>query len=177
MDRSPENSAAGAGEWQGHGDPAQSDCGVSLARESGQRSSPSGSHRSPGSAQPTPGRARTARLQPPYAAPMNRTLLTPGSGLPALRLPRRTRTASDATGRRIWGSDASRAGGLGRLSGRWEHVGSGPTGAFRSRRRPPLQSLLRTDGWRQRSAPGHFTYPDPSQWTDEELGIPPDDED
>ncbi|KAM5126673.1 NADH dehydrogenase [ubiquinone] 1 beta subcomplex subunit 2, mitochondrial-like [Callospermophilus lateralis] len=24
---------------------------------------------------------------------------------------------------------------------------------------------------------GHFTYPDPSQWTDEELGIPPDDED
>nr|XP_009001214.1 NADH dehydrogenase [ubiquinone] 1 beta subcomplex subunit 2, mitochondrial [Callithrix jacchus] len=24
---------------------------------------------------------------------------------------------------------------------------------------------------------GHFPYPDPSQWTDEELGIPPDDED
>ncbi|KAI5273986.1 NADH dehydrogenase [ubiquinone] 1 beta subcomplex subunit 2, mitochondrial [Manis pentadactyla] len=24
---------------------------------------------------------------------------------------------------------------------------------------------------------GHFAYPDPSQWTDEELGIPPDDED
>ncbi|CAO2644287.1 NADH dehydrogenase [ubiquinone] 1 beta subcomplex subunit 2, mitochondrial [Lemmus lemmus] len=24
---------------------------------------------------------------------------------------------------------------------------------------------------------GHFSYPDPSQWTDEELGIPPDDED
>ncbi|XP_008108737.1 NADH dehydrogenase [ubiquinone] 1 beta subcomplex subunit 2, mitochondrial [Anolis carolinensis] len=23
---------------------------------------------------------------------------------------------------------------------------------------------------------GHFPYPDPSQWTDEELGIPPDDE-
>ncbi|MEJ1280745.1 NADHubiquinone oxidoreductase subunit B2 [Cricetulus griseus] len=25
--------------------------------------------------------------------------------------------------------------------------------------------------------PGHFSYPDPSQWTDEELGIPPDEED
>uniref|UniRef100_A0A8C9CAT5 NADH dehydrogenase [ubiquinone] 1 beta subcomplex subunit 2, mitochondrial n=1 Tax=Phocoena sinus TaxID=42100 RepID=A0A8C9CAT5_PHOSS len=24
---------------------------------------------------------------------------------------------------------------------------------------------------------GHFPYPDPSQWTDEELGILPDDED
>ncbi|KAM6167585.1 NADH dehydrogenase [ubiquinone] 1 beta subcomplex subunit 2, mitochondrial isoform 1-T2 [Erethizon dorsatum] len=24
---------------------------------------------------------------------------------------------------------------------------------------------------------GHFSYPDPSQWTDEELGILPDDED
>ncbi|XP_011923734.1 PREDICTED: NADH dehydrogenase [ubiquinone] 1 beta subcomplex subunit 2, mitochondrial isoform X2 [Cercocebus atys] len=24
---------------------------------------------------------------------------------------------------------------------------------------------------------GHFPYPDPFQWTDEELGIPPDDED
>ncbi|KAJ8031656.1 NADH dehydrogenase [ubiquinone] 1 beta subcomplex subunit 2, mitochondrial [Holothuria leucospilota] len=24
---------------------------------------------------------------------------------------------------------------------------------------------------------GHFPFPDPSQWTDEELGIPPDDED
>ncbi|XP_071494184.1 NADH dehydrogenase [ubiquinone] 1 beta subcomplex subunit 2, mitochondrial-like [Diadema antillarum] len=24
---------------------------------------------------------------------------------------------------------------------------------------------------------GHFEYPDPSKWTDEELGIPPDDED
>ncbi|EGV94236.1 NADH dehydrogenase [ubiquinone] 1 beta subcomplex subunit 2, mitochondrial [Cricetulus griseus] len=24
---------------------------------------------------------------------------------------------------------------------------------------------------------GHFSYPDPSQWTDEELGIPPDEED
>ncbi|PNJ51976.1 NADH dehydrogenase [ubiquinone] 1 beta subcomplex subunit 2, mitochondrial isoform X1 [Pongo abelii] len=24
---------------------------------------------------------------------------------------------------------------------------------------------------------GHFPYPDPSKWTDEELGIPPDDED
>ncbi|XP_015988507.1 NADH dehydrogenase [ubiquinone] 1 beta subcomplex subunit 2, mitochondrial [Rousettus aegyptiacus] len=24
---------------------------------------------------------------------------------------------------------------------------------------------------------GHFAYPDPSQWTDEELGILPDDED
>ncbi|XP_012877016.1 PREDICTED: NADH dehydrogenase [ubiquinone] 1 beta subcomplex subunit 2, mitochondrial [Dipodomys ordii] len=24
---------------------------------------------------------------------------------------------------------------------------------------------------------GHFTYPDPSQWTDEELGILPDEED
>ncbi|XP_028624240.1 NADH dehydrogenase [ubiquinone] 1 beta subcomplex subunit 2, mitochondrial [Grammomys surdaster] len=24
---------------------------------------------------------------------------------------------------------------------------------------------------------GHFSYPDPSKWTDEELGIPPDDED
>ncbi|XP_028929066.1 NADH dehydrogenase [ubiquinone] 1 beta subcomplex subunit 2, mitochondrial [Ornithorhynchus anatinus] len=24
---------------------------------------------------------------------------------------------------------------------------------------------------------GHFPYPDASQWTDEELGIPPDDED
>ncbi|XP_017267164.1 NADH dehydrogenase [ubiquinone] 1 beta subcomplex subunit 2, mitochondrial isoform X1 [Kryptolebias marmoratus] len=23
---------------------------------------------------------------------------------------------------------------------------------------------------------GHFPWPDPSQWTDEELGIPPDDE-
>ncbi|XP_006001293.1 NADH dehydrogenase [ubiquinone] 1 beta subcomplex subunit 2, mitochondrial [Latimeria chalumnae] len=23
---------------------------------------------------------------------------------------------------------------------------------------------------------GHFPYPDPSQWTNEELGIPPDDE-
>ncbi|XP_053110760.1 NADH dehydrogenase [ubiquinone] 1 beta subcomplex subunit 2, mitochondrial [Hemicordylus capensis] len=23
---------------------------------------------------------------------------------------------------------------------------------------------------------GHFPYPDPSQWTDEELGIPPDDD-
>ncbi|XP_072001337.1 NADH dehydrogenase [ubiquinone] 1 beta subcomplex subunit 2, mitochondrial [Engystomops pustulosus] len=23
---------------------------------------------------------------------------------------------------------------------------------------------------------GHFPYPDPSQWTDEELGIPPEDE-
>ncbi|XP_056367275.1 NADH dehydrogenase [ubiquinone] 1 beta subcomplex subunit 2, mitochondrial [Oenanthe melanoleuca] len=23
---------------------------------------------------------------------------------------------------------------------------------------------------------GHFPYPDPSAWTDEELGIPPDDE-
>nr|XP_042707773.1 NADH dehydrogenase [ubiquinone] 1 beta subcomplex subunit 2, mitochondrial [Chrysemys picta bellii] len=23
---------------------------------------------------------------------------------------------------------------------------------------------------------GHFPYPDPSEWTDEELGIPPDDE-
>ncbi|XP_066489922.1 NADH dehydrogenase [ubiquinone] 1 beta subcomplex subunit 2, mitochondrial [Tiliqua scincoides] len=23
---------------------------------------------------------------------------------------------------------------------------------------------------------GHFPYPDPSKWTDEELGIPPDDE-
>ncbi|CAI9738549.1 Hypothetical predicted protein [Octopus vulgaris] len=23
---------------------------------------------------------------------------------------------------------------------------------------------------------GHFTYPTPSKWTDEELGIPPDDE-
>uniref|UniRef100_A0A8C8URA3 NADH dehydrogenase [ubiquinone] 1 beta subcomplex subunit 2, mitochondrial n=1 Tax=Peromyscus maniculatus bairdii TaxID=230844 RepID=A0A8C8URA3_PERMB len=23
---------------------------------------------------------------------------------------------------------------------------------------------------------GHFSYPDPSQWTDEELGIPPDEE-
>ncbi|KAM8978899.1 NADH dehydrogenase [ubiquinone] 1 beta subcomplex subunit 2, mitochondrial [Sarcophilus harrisii] len=23
---------------------------------------------------------------------------------------------------------------------------------------------------------GHFPYPDPSQWTDEELGIPPDEE-
>ncbi|XP_041452853.1 NADH dehydrogenase [ubiquinone] 1 beta subcomplex subunit 2, mitochondrial-like [Lytechinus variegatus] len=24
---------------------------------------------------------------------------------------------------------------------------------------------------------GHFEYPDPSKWTDAELGIPPDDED
>ncbi|XP_064595436.1 NADH dehydrogenase [ubiquinone] 1 beta subcomplex subunit 2, mitochondrial-like [Liolophura sinensis] len=24
---------------------------------------------------------------------------------------------------------------------------------------------------------GHFPYPDPSKWTDEELGIPPDDAD
>ncbi|XP_075414869.1 NADH dehydrogenase [ubiquinone] 1 beta subcomplex subunit 2, mitochondrial [Tenrec ecaudatus] len=24
---------------------------------------------------------------------------------------------------------------------------------------------------------GHFPYPDPAQWTDEELGIPPDDDD
>ncbi|XP_006861236.1 PREDICTED: NADH dehydrogenase [ubiquinone] 1 beta subcomplex subunit 2, mitochondrial [Chrysochloris asiatica] len=24
---------------------------------------------------------------------------------------------------------------------------------------------------------GHFPYPDPSKWTDEELGIPPDEED
>ncbi|XP_078000445.1 NADH dehydrogenase [ubiquinone] 1 beta subcomplex subunit 2, mitochondrial-like [Glandiceps talaboti] len=24
---------------------------------------------------------------------------------------------------------------------------------------------------------GHFPYPDPSKWTNEELGIPPDDED
>ncbi|XP_071942816.1 NADH dehydrogenase [ubiquinone] 1 beta subcomplex subunit 2, mitochondrial-like [Antedon mediterranea] len=24
---------------------------------------------------------------------------------------------------------------------------------------------------------GHFPYPDPSEWTNEELGIPPDDED
>uniref|UniRef100_A0A803TK73 NADH dehydrogenase [ubiquinone] 1 beta subcomplex subunit 2, mitochondrial n=1 Tax=Anolis carolinensis TaxID=28377 RepID=A0A803TK73_ANOCA len=23
---------------------------------------------------------------------------------------------------------------------------------------------------------GHFPYPDPSKWADEELGIPPDDE-
>ncbi|XP_022442179.1 NADH dehydrogenase [ubiquinone] 1 beta subcomplex subunit 2, mitochondrial-like [Delphinapterus leucas] len=27
------------------------------------------------------------------------------------------------------------------------------------------------------AALGHFPYPDPSQWTDEELGILPDDED
>ncbi len=24
---------------------------------------------------------------------------------------------------------------------------------------------------------GHFPYPDPSRWSDEELGIPPDEED
>ncbi|KAM4874633.1 NADH dehydrogenase [ubiquinone] 1 beta subcomplex subunit 2, mitochondrial [Thomomys bottae] len=78
-------------------------------------------------------------------------------------------------------------------SGGVRHAGGGVHIQPRYRQRPQLTSSQVFQGeffsaltwfwifWRLWHEPeavmGHFTYPDPSQWTDEELGILPDEED
>ncbi|XP_032131696.1 NADH dehydrogenase [ubiquinone] 1 beta subcomplex subunit 2, mitochondrial isoform X2 [Sapajus apella] len=81
-------------------------------------------------------------------------------------------------GARRRGSDVCRGGVAGDdWADAGEHVGSNSAGVFSRRWWPPFQKWPRTGCWRRWRPSGHFPYPDPSQWTDEELGIPPDDED